>query len=177
MESLLLFVSFIWLGYAGYHLFVARTGWKKIRKMVVCLFSILAIMIILSPLFRAILVTFFSLFIKIVMITALITLAIKIYEEPQSVVAYYKARKWIEGNHDENYGKKDSLYDEEISLAEHTREELEALCKDEKLEFKGRCSRRMMIEALAEKIREKANADLKSAEETESEDGEEPKQE
>ena len=35
----------------------------------------------------------------------------------------------------------------------------------------------MMIEALAEKIREKANADLNSAEETESEDGEEPKQE
>lgn len=160
MESLLLLFSFIWLGYAGYNLFVARSQWKKFKKLLVLLISVLAIMIILSPLFRALLVTFFSITIKVVLITVLIALGVKIYEDPQAVVCYYKAKKWIEGNRDENYGKKDDLYDAEIRIADHTREELESLCKEKGIEFKGRAARRMMIEALTDKEREAANEAL-----------------
>lgn len=163
MESLLLLFSFIWLGYAGYSLFVARTQWKKFKKLFVLLVSVLALMIILSPLFRAIIVTFFSIGIKVVLITALIALSVKIYDDPQAVVLYYKARKWIEGNRDENYGKKDDLYELEIQIADHTRDELESLCKEKAIEFKGRPSRRMMIEALADLERESMNKALDQA--------------
>lgn len=160
MESLLLLLSFIWLGYAGYSMFVVRVQWKKFKKLIVLLLSVLAFMIILSPLFRALIVTFFSIVIKVVLITTLIVLGVKIYEDPQAVVLYYKARKWIEGTRDENYGKKDDLYDAEIRLAENKREDLEAMCKEKGIELKGRPARRTMIETLADKERETANESL-----------------